>query len=202
MMRRLTLFILFLLLPAHSFAQQAEEDKEQLSHAIDYFNASKYQESAVIFRKLNKKYKINSRFKAYLALCEYKLWNYKAATDIFDEIIPELSVYSPQEQNVYLFAAAESHFQQQQFSESIKYNELSLTVCTQKEKADIYYKLAFCHLLQGNAPTALMLFRQTLHNYESHPTGRNDSARITQIRKMVRSLESEVNTTTTIQLND
>ncbi len=191
-MRQFLLFTLLLLFsPAQSFAQQSEEDKEQLAHAIEYFNAEKYQESAVIFRRLNDKYKLNSRYVAYLALCEYHLWNYPEAAKIFDEIMPDLQAYSPQEQNVYLYAAADSHFQLQQYPQAVRYHELSLTLCSLKEKADIYYKLAFCHLLQDNTSTALMHFRQALQNYQQHPTGRDDSARITQITKMVRKLSQE-----------
>lgn len=190
-MRQLILFILLLILPSASFAQQSEEDKEQLSRAIEYFNASKYQESAVILRKLNDKYKLNARFVAYLALCEYNLWNYREAADIFDEIMPELNVYSPQEQNVYLYAAAESHFQLQEYRKAASYHHQSLTICAAKEKADIYYRLAFCHTLQNDHQTALMLFRQALDYYKNFPTGRDDTARITQIRKMVNKLDAE-----------
>ncbi|MCQ2244775.1 MAG: tetratricopeptide repeat protein [Bacteroidaceae bacterium] len=187
----LTVISILILLPAAAFAQQAEEDKEQLSNAIAYFNDSKYQEAALILRKLSDRYNLNSRYLAYLALCEHHLWNYKEAADIFDEVIYDLDEYSKQEQNVYYFAAAESNFELGNYKKAEKFYQFSLLICKSREKADIYYKLAFCHIRENDNKQAAKLLQKSLDSYKKHPTGRDDSARLSQIEKMLRGMKSE-----------
>ncbi len=189
----LTIISILFILPTAASAQQTEEDKELLSHAIDYFNDSKYQEAAQILRKLSDKYNLNARFLAYLALCEHHLWNYKEAAELFDSIIYDIDAYSPQEQNVYYFAAAESNFELGNYRKAEEYYRYSLLTCKNKEKADIFYKLAFCHIRENDNKLAAKLLQKSLDGYKKHPTGRDDSSRISQIEKMLRGLKEKTN---------
>lgn len=188
-MKKTLLFIFFFALTiAHTSAQNTAEDKEKLSRAIEYFNTEKYHEAGLLFRQLNEKYELSPRFKAYLAICEYQDWNYPVVTEIFDSIHTELTVYSPQEQNVYYNAAAESHFNIGNYKDAVKYYKLALKVCTNREKADLYYKIGISYLQikhHKEARTNLMI---AVNLYRKNPTGRDDRSRIKQIKKMLRGL--------------
>ena len=182
----------FIFLPLSSFAQQAEDDKELLSRAIDYFNDSKYHEAALIFRTLSAKYKLNSRFKAYHAVCEFHEWNYSKSAEIFDKIADELTVYSPNERNVYYYTAAESHFNLGNYPKAISYYEMALSVCHNNEKAENYYKQGICHLLLTDTISAKASLTEALTHYNTYPTNRKtDKARTAQIQKMLKGLKKE-----------
>ena len=49
-------------------------DKEQLTIALEYFSSGKYIEARNILTRLDKRYKLNPRFKAYIGLCFYYTW--------------------------------------------------------------------------------------------------------------------------------
>ncbi len=198
------LILLFSLIPYFSFAQDTAEDKEKLSRAVEYFNGEKYHEAGIIFRDLNKKYNLNTRFKAYLGICELKDWNFHAVTEIFDSIYTDLTVYAPLEQNVYYNAAAESHFNLGNYHEALKYYELALTVCANKEKADICFKAGICCLQFDNDDSsdsdtstkntteakaaAKDYLTKSLHFYNEYSTGKDEHDRMKQISTMLRKL--------------
>lgn len=204
------LILLLSILPLYSFAQNTAEDKEKLARAVEYFNGEKYHEAGIIFRNLNKKYNLNTRFKAYLGICELKDWNYTAVTEIFDSIYTDLTVYAPLEQNVYYNAAAESHFNLGNYHAALKYYELALTVCANKEKADICFKAGICCLQfddddnpdsapsnnQDNNPESVTKAKaaakdyltRSLNYYNEYPTGKDEHDRMKQISTMLRKL--------------
>lgn len=180
--------VLISIMPFFSFAQDTAEDKEMLARAVEYFNGEKYHEAGIIFRNLNKKYNLNTRFKAYLGICELKDWNYPAVTEIFDSIYTDLAVYAPLEQNVYYNAAAESHFNLGNYHAALKYYELALTVCANKEKADICFKAGICCLQFDDRATTKDFLSKSLDFYTQYPTGKDEQDRMKQIRKMLRKL--------------
>lgn len=204
------IILLLSILPLYSFAQNTAEDKEKLARAVEYFNGEKYHEAGIIFRNLNKKYNLNTRFKAYLGICELKDWNYTAVTEIFDSIYTDLTVYAPLEQNVYYNAAAESHFNLGNYHAALKYYELALTVCANKEKADICFKAGICCLQfddddnpdstpsnnQDNNPESVTKAKaaakdyltRSLNYYNEYPTGKDEHDRMKQISTMLRKL--------------
>jgi len=184
----LLIFSLFFLSMVSSFAQGTSEDKENLSRAIEYFNNEKFHEAGLLLRNLNKIYNLNTRFKAYLGVCEYHDWNYTAVTEIFDSIYTELSVYAPLEQNVYYNVAADSHFNLTNYREALKYYELALKVCSKKEKGDLCFKAGFCCYQLKRMSEAKIYFTRSLSYYRMNPTGNDDKARISQIRKMLRAI--------------
>lgn len=192
------LILLLSILPLYSFAQDTAEDKEKLARAVEYFNGEKYHEAGLIFRNLNKKYNLNTRFKAYLGICELKDWNYTAVTEIFDSIYTDLTVYAPLEQNVYYNAAAESHFNLGNYHAALKYYELALTVCANKEKADICFKAGICYLqfeddnnsdsVTDAKAAAKDYLTKSLNFYNEYPTGKDEHDRMKQISTMLRKL--------------
>lgn len=50
-------------------AQQQDPDPVLLDKAIEYFTSAKYHEALLIFQRLDKQYKLNERFRAYIGLC-------------------------------------------------------------------------------------------------------------------------------------
>lgn len=78
--------------------------------ALEYFSSGKYHEALLLFQKLDKNYKLNARFRAYIGVCYYHEWDYKKAVEYLDETIPQLEALAPHERNVYYYADAESHF--------------------------------------------------------------------------------------------
>lgn len=192
------LILLLSILPLYSFAQDTAEDKEKLARAVEYFNGEKYHEAGLIFRNLNKRYNLNTRFKAYLGICELKDWNYTAVTEIFDSIYTDLTVYAPLEQNVYYNAAAESHFNLGNYHAALKYYELALTVCANKEKADICFKAGICCLqfeddnnsdsVTDAKAAAKDYLTKSLNFYNEYPTGKDEHDRMKQISTMLRKL--------------
>lgn len=86
------------LLPAQ--AQPSDPDPVQLDKAIAYFTSAKYHEALLIFQRLDKRYKLNDRFRAYIGLCYYYEWDFKSAAQYLDEVIPRLGMLAPHERSV------------------------------------------------------------------------------------------------------
>ena len=114
--------------------------------ALDYFSGGKYREALNILSRLDKKYKLNPRFKAYIGLCYYYEWNYSMACTYIDPYIEDLEVYAPHERSIYYFTAAESHFFLGEYDKAVPLYEKMLTVCYNKEKGDAFFRIAFCNM--------------------------------------------------------
>ena len=136
--QRLCCILAFLCLSILSVsAQTTDPDPVLLDKAVAYFNSEKYHEALLIFQQLDKRYKLNDRFRAYIGLCYYNEWEYKSATKYLDEVTPRLTMLAPHERSVYYFANAESHFQLQEYKAAIPFYEQALTVCYDNEKGNI-----------------------------------------------------------------
>ena len=94
----------------HTDNSPKQPDSEELGKALEYFTAAKYHEALLIFQRLDKTYKLNNRFKAYIGLCYYNEWDYETAAKYLDKAIPQLEAFAPRERSVYYYAAGESHF--------------------------------------------------------------------------------------------
>ena len=120
--QRLCCILAFLCLSILSVsAQTTDPDPVLLDKAVAYFNSEKYHEALLIFQQLDKRYKLNDRFRAYIGLCYYNEWEYKSATKYLDEVTPRLTMLAPHERSVYYFANAESHFQLQEYKAAIPF---------------------------------------------------------------------------------
>ncbi len=110
-------------------------DTRKLGIALDYFTGGKYHEALIMFLKLDKRYKLNPRFKAYIGLCYYYEWDYEQACKYLDNALPSLTIYAPAERSIYYNAAAESHFELKEYRLAIPVYEMGLLTCRQSEKS-------------------------------------------------------------------
>ena len=131
-----------------------KEDAEQLARALDYFASEKFHECLVLLQPLNRRYKLNPRYRAYLAVCLYYEWEYAEAIRLFDEVLPQLQGLAPHELSLYYWMDAESYFALQQYDRALPLYEKMLPVCWENEKPDAYYRLGFCHLFAAESSGA------------------------------------------------
>ena len=186
------LLILSLFEPSTANAQATNDmpDTHKLGMALDYFAGGKYHEALMMFLKIDKKYKLNPRFKAYIGVCYYHEWEYEEACKYLDEAIPELDAFAKSERNVYYNVAAESHFELKEYDEAIPLYEKQLLVCHDNEKGDVFYRLGFCYMFKEKWQNAADYFRASLAYYERFP--RPDvSSRISQLGAMINGCESQ-----------
>lgn len=129
-------------------------DAEQLARALDYFASEKFHECLVLLQPLNRRYKLNPRYRAYLAVCLYYEWDYDEAVKLFDEVIPLLQGVAPHELSLYYWMDAESYFALQQYDRALPLYGKMLPLCRDNEKPDAYYRMGFCHLFAAESSGA------------------------------------------------
>lgn len=129
-------------------------DAEQLARALDYFASEKFHECLVLLQPLNRRYKLNPRYRAYLAVCLYYEWEYAEAIRLFDEVLPQLQGVAPHELSLYYWMDAESNFALQQYARALPLYEKMLPLCRDNEKPDAYYRMGFCHLFAAESSEA------------------------------------------------
>ena len=168
---------------------QKKADAEQLARALDYFNSQKYHECLLILQPLDKRYKLNPRYRAYLGICLYQEWDYEEAVKCLDDAIPQLKGFAPQERSIYYWTDAESYFNLQRYQEAIPLYEKMLGLCHTNEKPDAYYRLGFCHLFLSEKVKAKECFEQALLGYLKYRNNPNEKARIVQIKHMILGLK-------------
>lgn len=188
-----------------------KEDAEQLARALDYFASEKFHECLVLLQPLNRRYKLNPRYRAYLAVCLYYEWEYAEATRLFDEVIPLLQGLAPHELSLYYWMDAESNFALQQYARALPLYEKMLPICWENETPDAYYRLGFCHLFAAESSGASSgkfsgssessgssaeerkkakeCFELSLEGYLKYRNTPNEKARIAQIRHMIGGLK-------------
>ena len=183
------IFVSQLALAAIGQTARTMPDKEQLEIALDYFSSSKYREALTLLTKLDKKYKLNPRFKAYIGVCHYYEWNYKEACKYLDATIKDIEVYAPHERSIYYFTDAESHFFLEEYEKAIPLYEKMLNVCFNNEKGDAFFRLGFCYLQINENKVALDNPNSALLYYEKFGYSDDKKARIVQIKKMIEGLK-------------
>ena len=192
--QRLCCILAFLCLSIFSAsAQTTDPDPVLLDKAVAYFNSEKYHEALLIFQQLDKRYKLNDRFRAYIGLCYYNEWEYKSATKYLDEVTPRLTMLAPHERSVYYFANAESHFQLQEYKAAIPFYEQALAVCYDNEKGEIYYRLGLCYMFGSEwekARDAYAHCEEFFRKYRSIP---DVEARLTQAINMRKGCQAKIN---------
>lgn len=187
-------------------------DAEQLARALDYFASEKFHECLVLLQPLNRRYKLNPRYRAYLAVCLYYEWEYAEAIRLFDEVLPLLQGLAPHELSLYYWMDAESYFALQQYDRALPLYGKMLPLCRDNEKPDAYYRLGFCHLFAAESSGASSsekasgssessgssaeerkkakeCFELSLEGYLKYRNTPNEKARIAQIRHMLGGLK-------------
>lgn len=166
----------------------------------------------MLLQPLNRRYKLNPRYRAYLAVCLYYEWEYDEAVKLFDEVIPLLQGVAPHELSLYYWMDAESYFALQQYDRALPLYEKMLPLCRDNEKPDAYYRLGFCHLFAAESSEASSsekasgssesseasnverkkakeCFELSLEGYLKYRNTPNEQARIAQIRHMIGGLK-------------
>ncbi len=164
---------------------QDVKDSDRLGMAIDYFKSGKYHEALLLFERLDKSYKLNPRFHAYMGLCLYQEWDYERAIEMFNGSLPQLSTLSPHELSVYYYARAESLFQLEKYDDALADYEHVITLCYDQEKGDCFYRIGFCHMQKKEWANAAESFSSALAYYEKFLNDDNHQARIKQIKNMI-----------------
>ena len=191
---------------------ERKADAEQLARALDYFSSEKFHECLMLLQPLNRRYKLNPRYRAYLAVCLYYEWEYAEAIRLFDEVIPQLQGVAPHELSLYYWMDAESYFALQQYDRALPLYGKMLPLCRDNEKPDAYYRLGFCHLFAAESSGASSsekvsgsseslgastaerkkakeCFELSLEGYLKYRNTPNEQARIAQIRHMIGGLK-------------
>lgn len=192
-MRFLALLIFSLLtLQSHgiAYSQGGNNDSEMLERALDYFAGEKYHEALLLLNRLDKKYDLNPRFRAYIGVCYFHEADYKEACRYLDDTMSRLEVYSPGERSVYYNVAAESHFMLNEYEKAIPLYEKKLLVCSNAEKGDIYYRLGFCYMFLSKWQCAAEYFTSAMSYYSAFNAGQK-SARIEQLERMIKGCEEK-----------
>ncbi len=187
--RTLTLCVLLFATPTGAKAQTS--DSERLGMAIDYFQNGKYHEALLILENLDKHYRLNPRFRAYLGVCYYYEWDYRHATECLAAVIPKLEKFSPHERSFYLFANAESLFNLQQYDKALDNYGQMLALCHDNEKGDAYYKIGLIHTFRNGWIDALDNLQSAWYYYSQYTPDRK--ARIAQIRNMIQGCCDKIN---------
>ena len=175
------LMLLSFSLPAPA---QKSKDAEELGKALEYFTSAKYHEALLIFQRLDKEYKLNERFKAYIGLCYYHEWDYEAAAKYLESVMPKLEVFAPHERSIYYYTAAESNFNLKRYKEAVPYYEKTLTVCYEREKADVYYRLGLCNMFLQFWKPAYNRYMDAEKIYNKYRQEEKVHERLAQIKRM------------------
>lgn len=196
------ILIIALALSLHELASgKREQDAELLGKAIEYYQGRKYHECILTFEKLRRNYRLNPRFTAFLGFSYYKEQQYEEAVECLTEGIPSLSVYSPKEQAVYLYACAESLFHLGRYEEALNYYDKALPLTDGTDSADIHFHVGFCYINQMTADslaarlndsTALVHFQSAnalyMETAEKASLDEMHTARLAQTTTMLRAL--------------
>lgn len=191
--------LLSVLLPFYFIAAAAQTDnsKTRLDKAKEYFATEKYHESLIEFQKLDEEYNLSTHYYAYMALCFYKENEFQKACTYYEKAARYLEVCAPNEKSLYLYTLADSFFKLAQYADALNNFEKVLDVCTNREKADVYYHIGFCQFFLDEKEGALHSFRMSLKHYGEFPHETGTKARITQLQKMIGGLDNILNTETT-----
>ena len=91
--QRLCCILAFLCLSILSVsAQTTDPDPVLLDKGCGIFQLGEVSRGIAYFQQLDKRYKLNDRFRAYIGLCYYNEWEYKSATKYLDEVTPRLTM--------------------------------------------------------------------------------------------------------------
>lgn len=180
----LTVVAVMAVSPIKTIAQE-EKDSERLSMATEYFQSGKYHEALLLFCQLDKKYKLNPRFKAYMGVCYYHDGEFKEAAKEIDSCLDKLQGLSPQELTVYIYTSAESHFALEEYDLAVPLYEKMLLICHDNEKGDALFRLGFCYMQREDWATAYSYFNSSTLYYEQFGHTKEKEQRLKQIKNMM-----------------
>lgn len=172
---------LVLVLPVRGQAS----DADRLGMALEYFSSGKYHEALLLFDKLDKKYRLNPRYMAFIGVCCYYEWDYERAVKYLDGALPQLANFAPHERSFYYWADAESHFNLGHYAEALPLYARMLELCYENERPEAYYRVGLCHMFQKDWRLAVDNYRLALRGYERMGDVPEHRARRSQIAHML-----------------
>ena len=180
---RLLLSIMFFGIFGGPAVMGQPSDSDRLGMALDYFQSGKYHEAMLLLRKLDRQYRLNPRFRAYLGVCYFYDWEYRQAAECLEAALPQLTAFAPQERAFYYYAAAESRFQLKEYARALPLFNTMLTLCKDNEKPDAFYRIALIYSMKAEWIKALDYFQTALVFYRKYRP--DATARIAQIRHQI-----------------
>lgn len=172
-------------------AIQKKRDSQQLGFAISYFQGGKYHEAKLILQRLDKKYQLNPRFRAYLGVSYYYDQEYEQATNCLDSVIPQLQAFDPQELSFYYYADGESYFTLGKYAQAAPLYDQAQARCHEDEKAKICYRLGLCYTFLKQWHKALDALQSALVYYQQYQP--QEKAKIAEIRNLISACCAEIN---------
>lgn len=186
------MLIFITMLPAEGQnAIQKKRDSQQLGFAISYFQGGKYHEAKLILQRLDKKYQLNPRFRAYLGVSYYYDQEYEQATNCLDSVIPQLQAFDPQELSFYYYADGESYFTLGKYGQAAPLYDQAQARCHEDEKAKICYRLGLCYTFLKQWYKALDALQSALVYYQQYQP--QEKANIAEIRNLISACCAEIN---------
>ncbi len=190
-MRKLLAAIAIIMALGASLAQT--DDQEMLGKAIEYFQGGKFHESLLLFQKLDNKYRLNPRLRAFMAVCYFYEWEDKKVTQLLDSLLPQLEPFAPHEKSIYYFINAESHFNLGEYDKAIPCYEQMTGVCYPNEKSDAYYRMGYSYMQQGDYATAYEYMVSARAYMKRYRTAAADRPRLAQVERMANGLRQHAN---------
>jgi tetratricopeptide repeat protein len=189
--KEIATLLLLLLNTCMPVAAQKSKDAEELGKALEYFASAKYHEALLIFQHLNRTYRLNDRFKAYIGLCYYHEWDYDNAARYLEEAIPGLNTFAPHERSVYYYTAAESFFNMRRYGKAVPYYEMTLPLCYEREKGDVCYRLGLCFMFMQEWKKAYDQYMNAERLYQQYKKEKEVQGRLAQIVRMAAACRTE-----------
>ena len=189
--KEIAILLLLLLNTCMPVAAQKSKDAEELGKALEYFASAKYHEALLIFQHLNRTYRLNDRFKAYIGLCYYHEWDYDNAARYLEEAIPGLNTFAPHERSVYYYTAAESFFNMRRYGKAVPYYEMTLPLCYEREKGDVCYRLGLCFMFMQEWKKAYDQYMNAERLYQQYKKEKKVQGRLAQIVRMAAACRTE-----------
>lgn len=153
----------------HIYKSATEQtDAEKLSRAVDYFQSGKFHEALIWFSKLDSKYKLNTRFQAYMGVCCYYDGEYERAVATLEPILTKLNVFAPHELAVYYYCVAESYFRLKKYIDAVPLFEKHILLCYNNEKGDSLLRIGMCYKHMRDIENAQEYFIEALAYYRRY----------------------------------
>ncbi len=166
-------------------ARGQASDTDRLGMALEYFSSGKYHEALLLFDKLDKKYRLNPRYMAFIGVCCYYEWDFERAAEYLDGALPQLAAFAPHERSFYYWADAESHFNLGRYAEALPLYARMLELCYENERPEAHYRVGLCHMFLRHWRQAADCYQLALREYGRMGNAPEHQARRSQIEHML-----------------
>ena len=191
----MTFFVFYALFGAMSLLQPSicqttngdiskTEAREMLGKATDYFQSGKYHEALLLYRRLDKSYKLSQRTRAFMGVSACYDGDYELACAILDSTLNDMQIYAPSEQAVYCYCDGQCHYALKEYEKAVSAFENHFNLCHPNERTDTLIMLARCHLELGNKYIAAEYLRSAIE-YEKMFEPKGSSEKMQNILRLL-----------------